>query len=306
MPPQIDEFVLSSVTGKASTMKLDLGGFGISRFSMDFFLYEKAKELGVEFLLETEVVAVRFLSDRFVVETENKLFESDVVIGAQGKRSKLDVSLKRSFIEKRSPFVGIKYHARNNHPENQVALHNFEGGYCGINRVEDGISNICYLSKRENLRKFGSIASMEENVLFKNPQLKEIFNNSDFLFEKPEVINEISFETKLPVEEHILMTGDSAGMITPLCGNGMAIAIHSAKIAAEIIPSFLEQKTSRREMEMRYAHEWSQNFYWRLWRGRKIQNLFGNSSMSAAAVNLALHSRPLANFLVRNTHGEPF
>jgi menaquinone-9 beta-reductase len=305
-PPQIDEFVLSSVTGKLSTMKLDLGGFGISRFSLDFFLYQIAKDLGVDFLLETEATTVKFADNRFYVSTESSSFESDVVIGAQGKRSKLDVSLKRSFIEKRSPYIGIKYHARNDHPANQIALHNFEGGYCGINRVEDGVSNICYLSERSNLRDHGNIEALEKNVLFKNPRLKEIFDNSDFLFKKPEVINEISFETKSPIEDHILMAGDSAGMITPLCGNGMAIAIHSAKIAAEIIPAFIEKKISRPAMELRYTHLWSKNFSGRLWRGRKIQNLFGNQSLSAAAVNLVLHSRPLANLLVRNTHGSPF
>jgi menaquinone-9 beta-reductase len=305
-PPQINEFLLSSVTGKVSTMKLDLGGFGISRFSLDFFLYQIAKNAGVEFLLETEVTSVKFSNDRFAVEIDAGLFDADVVIGAQGKRSKLDVSLNRAFVEKRSPYVGIKYHARNDHPANQIALHNFEGGYCGINRVEDGISNICYLSERKNLRIHGSIEALERNVLFKNPKLKEIFSNSDFLFKKPEVINEISFETKSPVEQHMLMTGDSAGMITPLCGNGMAIAIHSAKIAAEIIPEFLENKISRQVMEDRYRQEWSKNFSGRLWRGRKIQNLFGNPTLSSAAVNLVLYSRPLANLLVRNTHGQPF
>ena len=41
---------------------------------------------------------------------------------------------------------------------------------------------------------------MEDAVLFKNPFLKNIFTNSQFLFDKPETINEISFETKLPVD----------------------------------------------------------------------------------------------------------
>ena len=55
------------------------------------------------------------------------------------------------------------------------------------------------------------------------------------LFEKPEVINEITFEKQDPVSNHILMCGDAAGMITPLCGNGMAMAIHSAKILSGLI-----------------------------------------------------------------------
>jgi flavin-dependent dehydrogenase len=30
--------------------------------------------------------------------------------------------------------------------------------------------------------------------------------------------------------EDMLMIGDTAGLIHPLCGNGMAMAIHSAKL----------------------------------------------------------------------------
>lgn len=80
-----------------------------------------------------------------------------------------------------------------------------------------------------------SIDVMEREVLYKNPYLKSIFQNSDFLFKRPITINEISFERKTPVYQHILMTGDAAGMITPLCGNGMAIAIHTAKLCAEAV-----------------------------------------------------------------------
>jgi menaquinone-9 beta-reductase len=305
-PPHIDEFLLSSVTGKVSRMSLELGGFGISRFSFDFFLFKMAKTVGVEIFTDTEVVSLSFTNERFRIHTENKVFDAEVIVGAFGKRSKLDVFLKRSFLEKRSPFIGVKYHVRNDHPSNQIALHNFKGGYCGISKVEDDVVNLCYLSERENLRKYGSIPEMERMVLYKNPILKDVFTNSEFLFDKPEVINEISFETKLPVEQHILMAGDSAGMITPLCGNGMAMAIHSAKIAAEIIPQFLNGKISRKAMEEKYAEAWRKNFSARLWRGRQIQKLFGNAALSNFTVNLILRSKPLARMLVRTTHGQPF
>ncbi len=59
---------------------------------------------------------------------------------------------------------------------------------------------------------------MEEEALFRNPFLKSISERAEILLEKPEVINEISFATKKLVEDHMLMVGDAAGMITPLCG----------------------------------------------------------------------------------------
>jgi flavin-dependent dehydrogenase len=149
---------------------------------------------------------------------------------------------------------------------------------------------------------------MEENILFENPHLKSIFTSSKFLFEKPETINEISFETKEPVWNHIFMTGDAAGMITPLCGNGMAMAIHSAKILSDLIILYTKKKiANRQELEHEYTHQWNKAFAKRLWIGRQIQNkLFGSLFTSNLAVNLAIYSKPIARAIINNTHGDSF
>jgi flavin-dependent dehydrogenase len=120
------------------------------------------------------------------------------------------------------------------------------------------------------------------------------------------VINEISFETKSPVAKHILMSGDAAGMIAPLCGNGMAMAIHSAKMLSEIITEYCNGKISREVMEKKYTRQWNNVFGQRLWMGRQVQELFGTKRLSNLAVNLAIYSKPIANIIVRNTHGEVF
>jgi menaquinone-9 beta-reductase len=307
-PPQIKQFQLSTVDGNSTTLPLDLGGFGISRYEFDYFLYKKAIEAGVNFLLETEIDQVNFSDDSFEVKAAAKCFSTSLVVGAFGKRSKLDNQLNRNFFRKRSPYVGVKYHVRTEHPKDLIALHNFRGGYCGVSNIENGKTNMCYLTHRDNVKKFRNINEMEEGVLFENPHLKNIFKNSEFLFNKPEVINEISFETKEPVCNHILMTGDAAGMITPLCGNGMAMAIYSAKMLSEVIRKhFKSEKFDRAKLEKEYAHQWSRNFNGRLWAGRQIQHkLFGSQWSSSIALNLAIYSKPIAKLIIRNTHGDPF
>jgi flavin-dependent dehydrogenase len=147
---------------------------------------------------------------------------------------------------------------------------------------------------------------MERQVLFKNPYLKKIFSESEFLYEKPETINEISFETKGPIEQHLLMSGDAAGMITPLCGNGMALAIHSAKVVSEMVHQFLQGAINRSQLENQYAQQWRALFAKRLWAGRQIQNLFGSEWASNLAVNLARYTPSIAQFLVKQTHGDEF
>ena len=305
-PPEIRTFLLSAVSGRKEIMPLDLGGFGISRFTFDNFLYEKAKESGVVFYLNEEVNNVIFRGNDFQIHTLANELEADVVVGCFGKRSKMDRSLNRTFLDKRSPFVGVKYHVRCNHPDELIALHNFPGGYCGMSNVEDKKTTLCYLTHRDNLKQHKNILSMERAVLFKNPLLRRIFTESEFLLEKPEVINEVSFVTKSPLENHILMAGDSAGMIAPLCGNGMAMAIHSAKILSDLITKYWKENQSREWLEQNYVESWNRHFKKRLWMGRQVQKLFGNSITSQLAVNMAINIRPLANAIIRNTHGEAF
>ena len=285
-----------------------MGGFGISRYTFDHFLFEKAKEVGVEVLQDTEVQRVTLDDGVFKISTSKNELTASIIVGAYGKRSKLDADLHRNFFKKRSPYVGVKYHVRTKHPANVIALHNFPGGYCGISNVENGKTNLCYLTHRENMKRFKTIQQMEQNVLFENPHLKNIFTKAEFLFDKPETINEVSFETKEPVWNHIFMTGDAAGMITPLCGNGMAMAIHSAKILSDLIKKHLEEKNfNRNALELEYAHAWKKAFRWRLWAGRQIQHkLFGSEFSSNVAVNLALYVKPVAKAIIKNTHGQPF
>lgn len=306
--PQFDKFLLTSIKGEKAYLDLDLGGFGISRYQLDELLYHKALDIGVD-IRHQIIERVEFNGRGFDLSIKSGANEfTDIVIGAFGKRSTLDKSLSREFIQKRSPYIGIKYHVYYDaHPKDTVALHNFKGGYCGINSVEEGRTNLCYLGLRDNLRKYGDIATMEKELLCENPHLKEIWSKAEFIFEKPEVINEISFATKGPVENHVLMCGDAAGMITPLCGNGMAMAIYSAKVLSEKVLKYYSQPSyGRSELEMDYAKEWNSLFRNRLWAGRKLQNLFGASFVSNISVNMAKYFTPVANYLVSKTHGKPF
>ncbi|MFC5191694.1 NAD(P)/FAD-dependent oxidoreductase [Algoriphagus aquatilis] len=303
--PQISQFQFSDTKGQTVRIPLDLGGFGISRYVMDEWLYQLALEEGVEVKTGIQVSDLTFdpASDLFQVQLSDfSTITAKYVLGAFGKRSKLDKVLKRKFFFERSPYIGVKYHVKTDFDRETVALHNFDGGYCGINAIESGKFNLCYLGSRDQLRTYGSIEEMEREVLWKNPILKHIFQESEFLFEKPEVINEINFEPKQPVENHVLMIGDTAGLITPLCGNGMAMAIHSAKLAVEA----LTQGDSRIEVEQLYSKKWNAHFRRRLAVGRTVQKLFGSGRGSVLARGLIQYVPFAANLIMRNTHGQPF
>jgi menaquinone-9 beta-reductase len=305
-PSLISSFLLTSVRGQTATMPLDIGGFGISRFAFDHFLLQVAAAQGVEIHENTEIMNIDFRDDIFQLKTSVRSYDADVVIGAFGKRSRLDVQLNRAFIRKRSPYIGVKYHVKTDHPENLIALHNFPGGYCGVVNVENGLTNLCYLAERKVLLNDKNIPAMEKNSLGQNPHLRALWKNAEFMSAAPLVINEVSFSTKNPVTDHILMAGDAAGMITPLCGNGMAMAIHSAKLVSRLVMEFCTSEISRSALERAYSGQWRKTFARRLMVGRAVQKLFGNSTMSSMAVAMMSHVKPVAGVIMRNTHGQVF
>lgn len=311
LPSAITNFQLTAVDGKSHEMPLDLGAFGISRYALDHYLAKKANAAGAVIMENASVEEVKFVSkeNHFLITIKGgKTYQSKIVIGAFGKRSTLDANLERSFITRRSPYVGIKYHIKTDFAPDKIALHNFKGGYCGISKVENDTYNLCYLAHRNTLKQHGSIEAMEKEVVCENPHLYNIWHNSDFMMDKPMVINEISFEKKLPVEQHIFMSGDAAGMITPLCGNGMAMAIHSAKILSDLLKSLGVPVSlqARAKIEEKYSQQWQKLFSVRLWVGRNTQKLFGGKAISKFAVKLAGYSPGIASQIMKRTHGQPF
>jgi menaquinone-9 beta-reductase len=311
-PSSIQRLKITSPSGKILESKLDLGGFGISRYTFDHHLYQLAKQEGVKFILGEKVNDIKFIEgeNKFeLILSDLRHLTANICIGAYGKRSNIDQKLNREFFRKRSPYVAVKYHIRTAFPADLIQLDIFKNGYCGIQKIEDDRFCLCYLGHRDHLKKYGTIKEMEKNVLYKNPSLKNIFTSSEFLYDHPETINEISFDRKKCVEDHMLMCGDSAGMITPLCGNGMAMAIHSSKLLCDIITENVSARFSmqdRTRIEKKYMDKWERNFSRRLFWGRSIQQLFGNEILTDLSINILNHSSYLRNKVIKLTHGEKF
>lgn len=303
----IDSLELSTASGKSVKTKLPLGGIGISRYAFDNLMYEKALENGVTFVFEL-ATSIIYSNDSFQVTTENNtIYSSRITIGAYGKRSALDKQLQRDFIKQKSGWLGVKAHYKfDAFPENQVSLHNFTGGYGGLSKTETGAVNFCYLASYSSFQKEKNVAEFNDKVVAKNPFLHDFLEKATPIFNEPITIAQISFEQKQAVENHIIMCGDTAGLIHPLCGNGMAMAIHSAKIASAYIHRYLNHKKhTRSQMELDYAKAWNTAFKKRLWMGRQLQSLLLNEEMSNLALKALTVSPALLRRLIKTTHGKP-
>ncbi len=309
--PMITQLQVSAVNGKLLTQQLPLGGFGISRYLLDHTLMQLAKAAGVQILENTKVNDIVFDSNGFIIETSQQNYPVKIACGSYGKRSNLDIKWKRPFSmaakNKLNNYIGVKYHIKTDFPGDRIALHNFKNGYCGISKIEEDKYCLCYLTTAENLRKSkGDIKTMEQTILGQNPHLEKIFSESDFLFEPPVTISQISFDKKKQVEDHVLMAGDAAGMITPLCGNGMSMALHGSKILSALVHEFLLNQISREEMEKKYSLRWQKEFAGRLAMGRRIQRLFGGEWLTNLFISVVKPFPRIIRYLIRQTHGKPF
>lgn len=309
--PIINNLIVSSPNGNQLQQSLPLGGFGISRYKLDDALKGIALSNAVSVFDNCKVSDVVFLHDEFLLQTTLGKFTCRICCGSFGKRSNLDVKWNRSFAHlkpnKLNNYIGVKYHIKTNFPADTIALHNFKNGYCGISRIEDDKYCLCYLTNAENLKaNYNSIEEMELNVLYKNPHLKKIFETSEILYDQPVTISQISFNKKTQVENHILLLGDAAGMITPLCGNGMSMALHGSKIASRFIHEFLAGKINREKLEVDYNNQWKKTFNRRIRTGRWIQSLFGKVWVTNFFISFMKRFPSLTKALIKQTHGDTF
>jgi flavin-dependent dehydrogenase len=309
--PLIGKLMISAPDGRMIRHDLPQGGFGISRYLLDDRLAGLAREKGVFLFEGTRVTDVDFREGRFSLVANGNRFNAKAAAGCFGKRSNLDIKWKRPFTQAKpnalNNYIGVKYHVRADFPDDTIALHNFEDGYCGISAVEGDRHCLCYLTTAANLRRHGqSIPAMEAGVLTRNPHLKRILDTASFERDRPVSISQVSFQRKSLVEDHMLMIGDAAGMITPLCGNGMSMAMHGSKIAASLLTPFLHGRIGREEMERIYEMTWEKNFSSRLRMGRMIQSMFGSSWVTNAFLGAMRPFPALITALIRQTHGKPF
>ncbi len=308
--PHINRLQVTAVSGVEVDRPLDMGGVGISRYYLDHQLSLIAIQAGVTIVHE-RVDDVVFHEKNFTIKTGNARYNATICAGSFGKRSNLDVKFKRDFV--RLParglnnYLGIKYHIRYDHPKDLIALHNFKNGYCGIAAIEDDQYCLCYLTAASNLARCANhIHGMEQGVLYQNPHLKQIFKNAEFVYKEPLVISQVSFANKTQTEGMIPLCGDAAGLITPLCGNGMSMAMRASTIIAPLIDAYLDKEITLHQLNERYTAAWNTEFKKRLMLGRTMQHLFGNNYVTSAFLHLCKLFPGMADFCIQNTHGQAF
>ena len=118
-----------------------------------------------------------------------------------------------------------------------VELVLFAGGYAGLQLVEGGQANLCLLVARSRFDRAGrSWEALLAGLCRETPPLAERLAGASPLLDRPLAIYQIPYgflHRPRPSDAHgLFRLGDQVGVIPSLTGDGMAIALHSARVAA--------------------------------------------------------------------------
>ena len=270
---------------------------GVSRLFFDDVLLRTAEANGAIRLDNTPATTLS--------ATRVNDVEAAVVVGAWGRWGRFDQQLNRRFVRDRSRRnFGFKRHyaaVRSEAPSNTIDLYSFSRGYLGVNGVEGNITNICGLVHASRLEGHkGRWDAFVETIRREEPRLDALYANHEpaqdhYLSSEP-----VIFRARSPVEGGVFMIGDASGVLDPLTGNGMAMAVQSALLAAPMILRLLESRERRARIEAEYRDEHRRFFASRIAWSRRVAMLLSRPRLLDAAL-ATMRGLPVGQLLLGRT-----
>ncbi len=306
---------LTAPEGAAWETPLPGVAWGLTRRALDAALAERARAERVTVFEASAVNGVSgCLGEGFAIDAttthgaargRRHTAQARVVIGAHGKRGALDRALGRGFLQRAQPFVALKAHFHGPPLPGRIELHAFRGGYCGMSEVEDGRVNVCLLAHERAFRAFEArpqrlpafIAWMQRQ----NPRLGAWLSAA-----QPAgrwlSISQVPFVGKRAVAGEVLLAGDAAGLIAPLAGDGIAMALRAGLLAAEHCAARLSGPPAPASAWLRaWQRTWDREFGPRLRLARGLQAVLLRPGWAQPALRLLSVAPGLGDRLVRGT-----
>lgn len=244
-PASISETVFYSSRGHHVSVPSSWFGermaLGLSRAVMDDVLLRRAAAVGVEVIEGGSVVGPQINTDcvhglRVKIGSEEKEFQARLTIDATGRARIL--ARKTDHSQKQKPkLIAFKAHFQNTRvTPGACEIYFYRGGYGGLNSIEAGTSNLCFIISAEQVKRCHSDPDrvMREMVM-QNPRaryaLEAAQTTSEWLSASWE---QFGRQSPAPAKG-LLAIGDAAAFIDPFTGSGMLMALESGELAAEVI-----------------------------------------------------------------------
>ena len=225
------------VTGSRSVeAKLPFTALGLTRRRLDAALLDHAAACGAEVVRGATVRSVTFTE----IDSTHGQLRPTAVLLASGKHDIRGV--KRATAGTIDDLIGFKQYfkvdvATRAAMDGVVEVHLFNGGYAGLQLVERGIVNLCLLIRRDRYARYGSWDALQA-ALLDEPRLARRFADAQAVFGKPLTISRVPYgfvHRPAASPEPAFRLGDQFGVIPSFTGDGMAIALHSGRLAAQTL-----------------------------------------------------------------------
>ncbi len=222
--------------GRAAESRLPFAAAGLSRFVLDEALLRQAAALGAELQRGVRVRSV----EPGTVQSDAGPIAATTILLATGKH---DLRGSTRAAPTPEPLIGFKQHLRLR-PAQQAALAGhvevvlFRGGYAGLQLVEDGIANLCLLVDRTRHDATGQAwPGLLDALMQEDSHLARRLEGADWLWDRPLSIFRVpyGFVHAGPEQPGLYRLGDQAAVIPSFCGDGMSIALHTARLAAQAL-----------------------------------------------------------------------
>jgi menaquinone-9 beta-reductase len=219
---------------------LPFPAWGLSRRCLDAALMTLARHAGVAVRCGANVNQMAQHNNEWLLSTtQGAEWRAQHVFLASGK---YDVSgWPRE--HQQSDFIGFKMHLRLSPTEQRalqecVEVHLFDAGYAGLELVEEAKANLCLLIKR---RVYTEVCGKDWQALLawlsnKASPLKRRLAGAESLWPRPLAVYGTPYgylHHPKPAESGLFHLGDQMAVIPSFAGDGIAIALHSAFLAAQ-------------------------------------------------------------------------
>ena len=297
---------------QSTSSSLPFIAYAMKRGKFDAFLLDNARKAGAVIYQPATVEQVLRNGEQYQitmnVDGRQEQIESRYVIGAYGKSSPLDKTLKRDFLGSRSRLNGVKFHVPKRLmqliPDHEIQLYTARDIYCGVNTVDEETVTVSFLE-----RHFPGGPPARERII-ELIKLNRCFAEivSDHFEASIESFpfygaGDIYFGKKNIVENGIFMIGDASRVIAPLAGDGIGMAMQSAKILASVIEEGRKKMLNDKTLTSIYRTKWNLHFRQRLYVAQKIQTML-LSQLGKKASEVMLGGFPsLLSAAIEHTRG---
>lgn len=303
---QIHFIRIALPSGMPLEIPLPNPAFGVSRYALDSALHQSAMQAGAELHLGMTVTAVRPIGAAADYEIEYRqdgekgIVRARSAVAAWGRRPL--AGLPGCEPSRSDGFVGVSSHYIGVRQEPSVEMYFFPGGYLGIVPIEGGRVNVAALFTAQAFKLAGKSAGAAiRSAMALHPGMKQRLEGGAPVQGTEMVVAPVITGRPLAPWETLPRIGDSALMIPPLCGDGMAMAIRSAERCAGCADSYLRGDITLTDWERIYTRSLRQEFAGPFWWGRLLQAVFSRPLLSQRVVQIGRKWPGAAQQLVRAT-----